>query len=89
MADFWIETITYIQLLVVKIAARACIIPTTRIWSTHLVALPAAATTTLSAIPTGVNSPDLENEDNTAWFIGYNGSVRCTFDYGYTSYGFL
>lgn len=37
----------------------------------------------------GRRSPDLENEDNTAWFIGFNGSVKCTFDYGYTSYGFL
>ena len=48
-----------------------------------------SATSVSIAFPTGVNSPDLENEDNTAWFIGYNGSVRCTFDYGYTSYGFL
>ena len=36
-----------------------------------------------------IKSPDLENEDNTAWFIGHNGSVRCTFDFGFTSYGFL
>ena len=48
-----------------------------------------SATSVSIAFPTGVNSPDLENEDNTAWFIGYNGSVRCTFDYGYTSYRFL
>ena len=42
-------------------------------------------------VPTGayIQSPDLENEDNTAWFIGSNGSVRCTFDFGFTSYGFF
>ena len=85
MADFWIETITYIQLLVVR--ARSM---TTTVCGTWPRLVPSTTTTTaLATFPTGVNSPDLENEDNTAWFIGYNGSVRCTFDYGYTSYGFL
>lgn len=33
-------------------------------------------------------SPDLENEDNTAWYVRSLGSVDYSFDYGYTSYGY-